>query len=192
MDSLRDKIRAVYPEVLNLNQVRTILKISKRKASWMLQHGYIKCKISEKQTRQYEISIDALFDYIDRVSNNDPSLRIPVGIFSSKSTQRLSTKRKKQLSLDLSLSEDFKEWLGREWANVADMLTIKGVTRLTGYADSTVQKWTSTNKLKCVVLEDNTILITKEWLIEFYYSEGQLIRNKCDKHIKLMNRYYVE
>ena len=190
MNNQREAIRATYPEILNLNHVRAILKISKRKASWMLQHGYIKYTCTGKKTRQYEISIDALFDYMDRVDRNDPDIKIPVGIFSSKPAKKMSAKRKLQLNADGNLDEEFKEWLAQKWETVTDKLTIEDVTKLTGYADSTIQRWIESSKLKHVRLEDNSVLTTKDWLIEFYYSKGQWIRNKCDKHIKLMSRYY--
>ena len=191
MNNQREAIRAAYPEILNLDQVRTILKISKRKAAWILQHGYIKCTNTGKQTRQYEIGIDALFDYMDRMDRNDPDTKIPVGIFSSRPAKSPPRKRmKKQLYINEISDVEFKEWLAQEWEKVPDKLTIKSVTRLTGYSDSTVQRWAATNKLKHVILEDNSIVTTKEWLIEFYYNEGQWISKKSDKYIKLMSRYY--
>lgn len=190
MNNQREAISAAYPEILSLEQVRTILRISKRKASWILQNGHIQCRCTGKKTRQYKVSIDTLFDYIDKVNRNDPVVKIPAGIFSSKPAKKMSAKRKLQLNADGNLDEEFKEWLAQKWEHVPDKLTIEDVTKLTGYADSTIQRWIVSGTLKHVRLEDNSVLTTKEWLIEFYYSEGQWIRNKCDKHIKLMSRYY--
>ena len=193
MCNQRDMIRATYPELLNLNQIRTILKISKRKAAWMLQNNYIQCKCTGKQTRQYEIRIEALFDYMDKVECNDPEAKIPVGIFSSKPSKKSTRKRRiPRYCVYGPLPESFKKWLTIEWSEVSDKLTIKGVSRITGYATSTIQKWTAANKLKCVFLENEKIIIAKDWLIDFYYDEGQWIKNKCNKHIKLMNKYYCE
>lgn len=58
----RERIRSEYPDILSLADVTRILKISKRKASWMLQNGYIKSKTSGKKTRQY--GINSSFDWI--------------------------------------------------------------------------------------------------------------------------------
>ena len=44
------EIKSNYPEILSLDQVRSILRISKRKAAWLLQNGHIKCHIGEKKT----------------------------------------------------------------------------------------------------------------------------------------------
>ena len=38
-----EMIRAEYPEIISSEQVRQILGISKRKASWMLNNGHIPC-----------------------------------------------------------------------------------------------------------------------------------------------------
>ena len=48
-------LRAQYPKKLTLDNVRCILHISKRKASWLLANDYIKCKNNGKKTRQYSI-----------------------------------------------------------------------------------------------------------------------------------------
>ena len=34
------EIKSNYPEILSLDQVRSILRISKRKAAWLLQNGF--------------------------------------------------------------------------------------------------------------------------------------------------------
>ena len=59
-------LRAQYPKKLTLDNVRCILHISKRKASWLLANGYIKCKNNGKKTRQYKVTLDDLFEYLDR------------------------------------------------------------------------------------------------------------------------------
>ena len=110
---------------------------------------------------------------MDRVDRNDPDTKIPVGIFSSKPVKKMSAKRKLQLNAEGGLDEEFKDWLDQKWENVPDKMTIEDVTKVTGYADSTIQRWIASDLLKHVRLEDSSILTTKEWLIEFYYSQGQ-------------------
>lgn len=191
MINQRDMIRDNYPAVLTLTDVTAILRISKRKAAWMLQNGYIKCKNSGKKTRQYQVKIDALFDYMDKVERNDPKVQMPTGIFSSKLSQKPQKKRKtKPQYVDEVLPEDFKLWLDDRWFKIPEMLTIKDVSRITGYSTTTVQKWTATKKLKSVVVEDRMHITTKVWLIDFYYDEGQNIRNKSKEHIKLLKKYH--
>ena len=73
-------LRAQYSKKLTLDNIRCILHISKRKASWLLANGYIKCKNNGKKTRQYSIDIKDLFTYIDTAE----TLCLPCGIFSSR------------------------------------------------------------------------------------------------------------
>ena len=77
------EIKSNYPKILSLDQVRTILRISKRKAAWLLQNGYIKCHTREKKTRQYAVPRSELIKYIVKCSEGTaPS--VPMGIFSTK------------------------------------------------------------------------------------------------------------
>ena len=47
---IREEIRSTYPEILTIENIRCILGFSKRKVSWMLQNGVIKCKNSGKKS----------------------------------------------------------------------------------------------------------------------------------------------
>lgn len=64
-----DNILEQYPQKLNLVQVRIILHISKRKASWMLNNGYIKCTNNGKKTKQFSVDKDDLIEYINKQAN---------------------------------------------------------------------------------------------------------------------------
>ena len=193
MMNQRERIRAEYSDILSLADITRILKISKRKASWMLQNGYIESKNSGKKTRQYKIKIEALFEYMDKVERNDPSVQIPLGIFntniSKERTQRISDKPTTSY-IHMSLNDDFKEWLDDEWFDVPEILSISDVSRITGYATATVQRWTATRKLKSVMVEDKKLITTKVWLIDFYYTVGHKIIIKNDRHIKLLTQYH--
>lgn len=50
----------------------------------MLHNGYIKCTINNKKTKNYQIRIEDLFAYIDKVEQLNPEIMLPTGIFSSK------------------------------------------------------------------------------------------------------------
>ena len=60
MTTIREEIRNNYPEILSLENIRCILRISKRKASWMLQNGIIKCENNGKKTLLLEAHIDEI------------------------------------------------------------------------------------------------------------------------------------
>lgn len=188
----RENIRAEYSDILSLADITRILKISKRKASWMLQNGYIESQNSGKKTRQYKIKIEALFEYMDKVERNDSSVQIPLGLFNTntakETTQKIS-QRSSTSYIPMDLNDDFKVWLDDEWFDVPEILSINDVSKITGYATATVQKWISTKKLKSVMVEEKKLITTKVWLIDFYYTGRQKIKIKNDQHIKLLTKY---
>lgn len=100
MTTIREEIRNNYPEILSLENIRCILRISKRKASWMLQNGIIKCENNGKKTRQYKVTLDDLFEYLDRLEQANPSVALPVGRFTSRK-QNSESKEMSQISLTL-------------------------------------------------------------------------------------------
>ena len=170
-------LRAQYPKKLTLNNVRCILHISKRKASWLLANGYIKCKNNEKKTRQYSIDIKDLFEYIDTAE----TLCLPCGIFSSRQSV--------DPVFPLPPPADFMQWLENEWLSVNDLLRLDEVAVITGYALASVQKWTNKELLPCIWAQAK-VLTTKEWLIEFFVSHGYRIIRKSDVHIRLLQKFY--
>ena len=170
-------LRAQYPKKLTLDNVRCILHISKRKASWLLANGYIKCKNNGKKTRQYSIDINDLFAYMEKAENT----YLPVGAFSSRQTVNPI--------FNMQPPENFKEWLQNEWGAVGNLLRLDEVAVITGYALSSVQKWTYKKKLQCLWAQAK-VLTTKEWLIKFFVNHGYCIIRKSEVHIRLLKKYY--
>ena len=170
-------LRKEYPKKLSLENLRCILHISKRKASWLLANGYIKCRNNGKKTRQYSIDINDLFAYIEQAENSP----LPVGIFSSRQA--------KNPFFNTPPPEDFAQWLENEWCSVNDLLRLDEVAVITGYALSAVQKWTYKKKLQCLWAQAK-VLTTKEWLIKFFVNHGHRIIRKSNIHLRLLQKYY--
>lgn len=187
----KELIRASYPATLTLGDICEILHISKRKAAWMLQNKYILCKNSGKKTRQYQIPIDSLFAYIDRVEANDPSVFIPTGLFSTK--PRTDAERKRLTVPRYYFQQppdDFTDWLNDQWCDVPEMLTTPDVATVSGYNVKVVQRWIQKGRLKSVITANHSRITTKAWLVEFYCTEAYKIQNKGASHIELLIRYY--
>jgi hypothetical protein len=189
--NIKEEIAQNYPAVLSLENVRVILRISKRKAAWLLQNGYIKCVIHQKKTRNYEIKIEDLFDYIDKVERLDPSVIIPVGLFSSSTTKshRNQSTVVAPHMIHNPLPVEFRQWLMNEWIHVDDLVLLKDIPSLIGYTEKTVQKWYQTKRLK-TALSQNCLFTTKDWIIDFLIEEGYKIQNKSSIHMQLLLRYY--
>ena len=137
MISQRKALRTAYPDILTLSDITKILKINKRKAAWMLQNGYIKNTNSGKKTRQYQVRINDLFEYMDKVERNDPSIQIPLGLFNANvigQKNGASMKHSETLPcVQKKLNEDFKVWLDNEWAGIPEMLTVTDISKISGY-----------------------------------------------------------
>ncbi len=183
------EIREKYPPILSLENVRVILRISKRKAAWMLHNGVIKNANTGKQTRQYKIKMEDLLDYIRTIEEDELSQDIPYGIFSSR--QECNSMINSTIPSYLEyrkLPNDFSEYLMEKWSKRKNLLYTKDVANLTGYGKSTIQKWIETGKLKSVWSQEH-LITTKEWLIEFYQQYGHRITRKTRKHKLLINGY---
>jgi hypothetical protein len=85
--------------------------------------------------------------------------------------------------------EDFAQWLENEWSSVNDLLRLDEVALITGYALSSIQKWTYKKKLQCLWAQAK-VLTTKEWLIKFFVSHGHYIIRKSDVHLRLLQKFY--
>ena len=190
MITIREEIRSTYPEILSLENIRCILHISKRKTAWMLQNGIIKCEISEKKTKQYTVRMDDLFEYLDKVEQADPSVKMPVGRFTSRKPKPEKTS---ETSIHPVLynrpSEDFRLWLEDEWFAEPDLLYSNDVSRITGYAKTSVNRWMEKKTLRTVKAQSG-VFTTKAWLIDFYYEHAYSIVMKSDAHIEIMKRFY--
>ena len=76
-----------YPEVISADQLYRICHISKRKAKWLLEHGYIPCEDSGKKTRRYKIRLNDVIDYLRTIEAAPDLVATPVGAFNVKRKQ---------------------------------------------------------------------------------------------------------
>ena len=190
MITVREEIRSNYPETLSLENIRCILRISKRKAAWMLQHGIIKCEISEKKTKQYRVRKRDLFEYLDKLEQGDPSVLTPIGRFNTKEPKKPRVPQEVLPSIMFAKPpDDFRSWLEDEWYKVSDLLLTQDIAQLTGYDKNSAQRWIAEKRLRSVRTQ-NQLISTKTWLIDFYCEDAYKIVRKSDAHIKLMKRYY--
>ena len=183
----REVIRKSYPNVLSLEAVRKILRISKRKAAWMLQNGIIKCENTGKKTRQYRVRLTDLFRYLDKYEQGDPSVMTPIGKFNAKKTKNVRPRTQKKIYS--KPPDDFRLWLEDEWYAESDLLLTQDIARITGYEHHTVQRWIKEKRIRSVWTQ-NLLISSKTWLIDFYCDDAYQIVRKSDAHIDLMRRYY--
>ena len=58
-----------YPAIISLEQFSKIGKISKRKATWLLEKGIVPCTDSGKKTHRFKISICDVIDCLIKMDN---------------------------------------------------------------------------------------------------------------------------
>jgi hypothetical protein len=169
----------LYPDTISCEQLRLILHISKRRASWLLQQQIIKCQITDTNaTWKYVITKKDLQLFVHQVQNGEI---IPPA--------RPSPQNKNAVLLPPLNTVEFRKWLEDEWFDIQDLLYNNDVCELTGYSKSAVDEWLLTSRLRSVMIPDNRIT-TKEWLIDFYVTIGYQIHIKSQKHLCLLNRYF--
>lgn len=178
-------LKRQYSAILTLDEMRKILHISKRKASYMLKNGYIPCKDSGKKTRNFRIKLKDVIFYLEDVDKHPEKYTFPNGAFSSKSPNKCA-----EWGSALP-TEEFRLWLEDMWYNVPDAMTITELTQLTGYASTTYQNWISEGKIKSIS-HYNKIVIAKEWLIDFYCKDGFAIIRRSKEHQKMLGSFSEE
>ena len=87
--------------------------------------------------------------------------------------------------------EDFRLWLEDEWFAESDLLFSNDVSRITGYAKTSVNRWMEKKTLRTVQTQCG-VITTKTWLVDFYCEHAYGIVMKSDAHIELLTRYYAE
>ena len=148
-----------YPEIISADQLYRICRISKRKAKWLLDGGYIPCQNSGKITRRYKIRIDDVATYLRTLETAPETVAAPVGLFNNKN---------KCINPIAQIEvRDFQRFLYKLWSAEPDALTPKDVRRLVGYCLATIGQWLTQQKLESVMLPDRTQVIAKRWLVEF-------------------------
>ena len=129
-----------YPEVISADQLYRICHISKRKAKWLLEHGYIPCEDSGKKTRRYKIRMNDVIDYLRTLEAAPDLVATPVGAFN--------VKRKQLNPVAQICQKEFQRFLYNIWTDEADILRISDVQVLLGYSAGTIRQWILRKELR--------------------------------------------
>ena len=189
-------IRTQYGDLLSGEQVRQILHISKRKCTWILEHGYIPCSDSGRKTRRFAVRAEDLAAYMDDAVKHPERYTTPYAAFSMRKIPQAEGKAKTvpdkpaYPTFPRELPEDFRLWLEDEWCGADDLLTNDEAAELTGYAVTTVDNHIRAGRLKVVHTQDG-LRIPKAWLVEFMCGHGYAIRVKSRRHCEMLGRYFA-
>ncbi len=184
-------------EIISLEQLYKMLRISKRKAAWMLQNGIIPCEIRNTPTHKYTIRKEDVLAYMAK-SEREKRKEIPVGIFNAKKTN--NPRRTESHGSDCGGYFDdtnyklrgkdrarFKEMLEDLLSAVPDTLTVDDVAELTGYHRRTILRYVQRKYIYAVTIMGK-YYISKKSLIS-YLATDKAFKNtqKSEWHISIIN-----
>ena len=177
--------------LITLNDLRIRLKISKRKAAWMLQNQIIPCQINNNFTRDKyiirEMDVEA---YLSRPPT-ERAREIPIGMFASDRKEVDPTVMPEdttlhQLPMTDAEKKEFIRYLKKHFAKLPDALTTKQVADAIGYQSETINKYISRGSLYAVSYF-NQNLVPKIKFIELLTSDEMFhISKKSQIHRDLI------
>lgn len=183
------KVLSEYPEFVTKEQLYKICHISKRRATFLLESGYIPCTDTGKKTRRFIIATKDIADFLIQREIDPEKYTQPKGSFSSRSTDE---KPVLQRQADRDYLKRLKWFYQSMLKKEEDVLTVRDISRLTGYTESTVHHWVQRHRLKAMTINAR-YRIPKEWLVEFLLSrEYRSIDKKSAAHRAAMLRFKAE
>ena len=186
-------------EIISLEQLYKMLRISKRKAAWMLQNGIIPCEIRGTATHKYTIRKEDVLAYMAK-SEREKRKEIPIGIFNAKKTN--NPRRTESLDSDRGGYFDdtnyklrgkerarFKEMLEDLLSAVPDTLTVVEVAELTGYNRTTILRYARKKYIFAVNIMGK-LYISKQSIIN-YLATDKAFKNtqKSEWHMNTILRF---
>jgi hypothetical protein len=164
-----ESLRDVYPEKISLDHLRTICRISKRSAKYLVEHGIIPAHDTGKKTWRFLISLDDVITYLRR--REQVGSMIPRGVATSR-------KRKKPSNLNTSTRASFSKFVtpGQEsevsdffnyiYADCGEVLTSDDIAEMTGLPKNVILKFLKSGLIKSIMSYPR-YLVPKPYLLEF-------------------------
>lgn len=172
------------PDVITKEQFYRICHISKSTALYLLKSGAIPCEYSGKKTRCYKIKKDDVQKYLESKGKFPECYSAPAGWH----------KGYRQITLPVEMSDEKLKRLYGYYADLLcdckDVISSQEVSKLTGYARTTVNNWCRKGRLKHFI-KNNTYYIPKTFLIDFLCSPYfRCIIRKSFWHIQTVNEFH--
>lgn len=180
-----EEIRSKYNDPLNLTSVREILKISKLKATWLLQSGYLKCRVTGEKMHQYSVAIDDLVEYINKTESGELIVPFPKRKQGSDEIKDDGT----SYAFPINPPAELNSWLTDEWSSLDELLPRTAVIELTGFSERTLKNWGASGKIKTTT-GYNTVKVENASVTKMtFIKKNSLIEYLCsDEGFKAANR----
>lgn len=173
-----------YPNTITLDQFYRICHISKRKAKWLLDNGYLVCRVSGNAKRHYKIQTTDLVEFLIRTDGLTKNIDYRGKRFSS-----VKVSRRQHVHYDCVDPQLLEQHLLELWVNEEDILPYSRVRQLVGYTMRTVGRWVAHGKVKAIRILSKP-LILKESLAQFIaFHTIRYPANLSTVHIELVEQY---
>ena len=133
------------PDILAKEQVRLLCHCSKRTALYYLKSGKLPCIYSGKKTRCYKIRKEDLMAFIEDRENHPEFYAVPEGWYKE-SGRTVRQHYSSEIKID---GEDLHEYYRFLLKEYPDVLEVKKVSEITGYAIPIINRWCNKGKVKC-------------------------------------------
>ena len=172
---------------ISMEQLRKLLHISKRKASWMLRNGVIPCENRGCATHTFIIRMEDVEAYLAKPWQQR-NKEIPVGGFNAKPTN-IELHPEFYLKLRGAKRERFIEFLEETMSDVPDALTVDEVAGVIGYHRQTVYHHTANGDITAIRISGKYI-IPKSELIQYLATDRAFrIQRKSEWHMEVVMEF---
>lgn len=171
------------PNVITKDQLYRICHISKSTALHLLKSGKVPCEWSDKKTRCYKIKKEDVKAYLEEQAVYPELYSAPIGWYGGHYVAKLSKELPEEV---LSCMHRYYEKLLSDYK---DVVTVKEVTALTGYAKTTINNWCNRGQLKSF-RKGQLFYIPKVFLANFFCSLiFRPITRKSLWHVQTLNDF---
>lgn len=173
-----------------MEQLRKMLHVSKRKASWMLRNGVIPCENRGCATHTFIIRMEDVEAYLAKPLRQRKK-EIPVGGFNAKPIH-IELHPGYCLKLRGAKRERYIEFLEKTMSDVPDALTVNDADTVIGYHRQTVYNHTANGDITAIRISGKYI-IPKSELIQYLATDRAFrIQRKSEWHLKIISNYVNE
>lgn len=182
-------MNAKQENTISMEQLRKMLHVSKRKASWMLRNGVIPCENRGCATHTFIIRMEDVEAYLAK-PRQQRKKEIPVGQFNAKPSH-IELYPECCLKLRGAKRERFIEFLEEIMSDVPDALTVDEAAAVIGYHRQTVYNHTANGDITAIRLSGKYI-IPKSELIQYLATDRAFrIQRKSEWHMGVI-RGFIE
>ena len=161
-------------EIITKEQLYKILHISKQRAKFLLDNGYIPCVDTGKKTRRYQIKMSDVQEFIDSNVEVDYSTLPSVPI----------KKVNRDIMYDNLNLKKAREYYDGILKDKPPVISTVDICQITGYTNESVRRWISKGWLKVFTVA-RIYAIPKETFLDFLLSkEYNNIEQKSKLHEK--------